>query len=136
MILTQSLGKRFGDFQAVNDVNIKVEAGEVLALLGPNGAGKTTTVRMLTSLLVPSSGWARVADYDTVRQASQVRLNVGVLTENHGLYNRMPAEEYLDFFGQIYYQGAEVRKQRLRQLLEDFGLLQHLRQPIGEFSKG
>jgi ABC-2 type transport system ATP-binding protein len=136
MILTQNLGKRFGEFQAVDDVNLKVDAGEVLALLGPNGAGKTTTVRMLTSLLVPSSGWARVADFDSVRQASQVRARVGVLTENHGLYNRMPAEEYLDFFGQIYNQSAAVRKQRLHQLLEDFGLIQHLRQPIGEFSKG
>src|SRR5512137_2651798 len=123
MILTQNLGKRFGDFQAVNDVNLRVDAGEVLALLGPNGAGKTTTVRMLTSLLVPSSGWARVAEYDTVRQASQVRASVGVLTENHGLYNRMPAEEYLDFFGQIYDQGAAQRKQRLRRLLEEFGLI-------------
>src|SRR5512136_3011295 len=112
MILTQSLGKRFGDFQAVNDVNIKVDAGELLALLGPNGAGKTTTVRMLTSLLVPSSGWARVADYDTVRQANLVRASVGVLTENHGLYNRMPAEEYLDFFGQIYSQSVSIRKER------------------------
>jgi ABC-2 type transport system ATP-binding protein len=136
MILTQNLGKRFGDFQAVDDVNLRVDAGEVLALLGPNGAGKTTTVRMLTSILVPSSGWARVADFDTVRQASQVRASVGVLTENHGLYNRMPAIEYLDFFGQIYSQSVAVRKQRLHQLLEEFGLLQHLRQPIGEFSKG
>jgi len=136
MILTQNLGKRFGDFQAVEAVNLRIEAGEVLALLGPNGAGKTTTVRMLTSLLAPSSGWARVADFDTVRQASQVRASVGVLTENHGLYNRMPAGEYLDFFGQIYHQSAAVRKQRLRQLLEDFGLLPYIRRPIGEFSKG
>jgi ABC-2 type transport system ATP-binding protein len=136
MILTENLGKRFGDFQAVDDINLRVDAGEVLALLGPNGAGKTTTVRMLTSLLVPSSGWARVADFDTVQQASQVRASVGVLTENHGLYNRMPALEYLDFFGQIYGQSTAVRKQRLHQLLEVFGLIEHLRQPIGEYSKG
>jgi ABC-2 type transport system ATP-binding protein len=136
MILTQNLGKRFGNFQAVDNVNLSVNAGEVLALLGPNGAGKTTTVRMLTSLLVPSSGWARVADFDTVQQASQVRASVGVLTENHGLYNRMPAEEYLDFFGQIYSQSSGVRKERIHQLLDDFGLSEHLRQPLGEFSKG
>ncbi len=136
MILTQNLGKRFGNFQAVDNVNLSVNAGEVLALLGPNGAGKTTTVRMLTSLLVPSSGWARVADYDTVQQASQVRASVGVLTENHGLYNRMPAEEYLDFFGQIYSQSAGVREERIHQLLDDFGLSDHLHQPLGEFSKG
>jgi ABC-2 type transport system ATP-binding protein len=136
MILTHGLGKRFNNFQAVDQLNLKVDAGEVLALLGPNGAGKTTTIRMLCSILIPSSGWARVADFDTVRQANQVRASVGVLTEHHGLYNRMPAGEYLDFFGQIYDLPAETRKQRSQQLLENFGLLNNQSQPIGEYSKG
>jgi ABC-2 type transport system ATP-binding protein len=61
MILTEDLTKLFGDFAAVDGVSLKIEAGEVLALLGPNGAGKTTTVRMLTSVLRPSRGWAKVA---------------------------------------------------------------------------
>lgn len=136
MILTENLGKNFDEFTAVDQVSLDVRCGQVLALLGPNGAGKTTTVRMLSSLLIPSSGWARVADFDVVRQASRVRANVGVLTENHGLYNRMPAGEYLDFFGQIYSLNRESRSKRIRQLMEHFGLGAHLRQPIGEFSKG
>jgi ABC-2 type transport system ATP-binding protein len=136
MIQTQNLSKRFNNFLAVDRVNIDVAAGEVLAILGPNGAGKTTTVRMLTSILRPSAGWAKVAGYDVVTQAAQVRASVGVLTENHGLYNRMPAGDYLDFFGQIYNLDAAARKARMLQLLEDFGLSEEIRKPIGEFSKG
>ncbi len=136
MILTNNLGKKFGDFQAVELVGLDVQGGEVLALLGPNGAGKTTTVRMLSSVLTPSSGTAKVANFDVVRQAAQVRANVGVLTENHGLYNRMPAIEYLDFFGQIYRLSLDERRRRIQQLMESFGLARNLHQPIGEFSKG
>ena len=73
MIETHNLSKRFDDFLAVDTVSLHVKAGEVLALLGPNGAGKTTTIRMLTSILRPTQGWARVAGYDVVRQAAQVR---------------------------------------------------------------
>jgi ABC-2 type transport system ATP-binding protein len=136
MILTQSLGKRFGDFQAVDQVNIDVPAGKLLALLGPNGAGKTTTVRMLSSVLIPSSGQASVAGFDVVRQAAEVRARVGALTENHGLYNRMPAGEYLDFFGQIYRLSPAERKAQIWRLMEHFGLAGNLHQPVGEFSKG
>lgn len=136
MILTENLGKRFDQFQAVEEVNLNVQKGEVLALLGPNGAGKTTTVRMLASVLIPSSGSARVADYDIVSQAANVRASVGVLTENHGLYNRMPAKEYLDFFGQIYRLTQESRRHQIQRLLNEFGLEENSRQPIGEYSKG
>jgi ABC-2 type transport system ATP-binding protein len=136
MIRTQNLSKRFEDFLAVDSVSLSVEVGEVLALLGPNGAGKTTTVRMLTSVLRPSSGWAQVAGYDVVEQAQQVRASVGVLTEHHGLYNRMPAREYLDFFGQVYQISPARRQKRIAELLEAFGLQAYARRPIGEFSKG
>jgi ABC-2 type transport system ATP-binding protein len=136
MIRTQNLSKQFDSFLAVNNVTLNVEVGEVLALLGPNGAGKTTTVRMLTSVLRPSAGWAQVAGFDVVKEAQQVRASVGVLTENHGLYNRMPASDYLNFFGQIYRLPETVSRQRTLQLLEHFGLLDAARKPIGEYSKG
>ncbi len=136
MILTNDLSKRFDDFLAVDGITLHVEAGQVLALLGPNGAGKTTTVRMLTSILRPSRGWARIAGYDVVEQAAQVRASVGVLTEQHGLYNRMPAGEYLDFFGQLYHMETGRRQRRIRQLLESFGLLEDSKRRIGEYSKG
>jgi ABC-2 type transport system ATP-binding protein len=136
MILTENLSKKFNDFLAVDRVSVEVKAGEVLALLGPNGAGKTTTMRMLTSVLRPSSGWARVAGFDVVTQAQGVRASVGVLTEAHGLYGRMSAEEYLDFFGQIYQMQADVRRKRTNELLEQFGLGSVAKRKIGEYSKG
>jgi ABC-type multidrug transport system ATPase subunit len=73
MIETRGLTKQFGDFTAVDGIDLSVHEGEVLALLGPNGAGKTTTVRMLASILKPTAGWARVAGYDTVQDARMVR---------------------------------------------------------------
>jgi ABC-2 type transport system ATP-binding protein len=136
MIETQDLTKKFDDFLAVRQVNLQLKAGEVLALLGPNGAGKTTTVRMLTSILAPTSGWAQVAGYDIVRQASDVRASVGVLTEQHGLYARMLADEYLDFFGQIYRLDAARRSARSKELLVRFGLYPDRKRRIGEYSKG
>jgi ABC-2 type transport system ATP-binding protein len=136
MIETRDLGKQFEDFWAVDGVNLLVQAGEVLALLGPNGAGKTTTVRMLTSILRPTRGEARVAGFDVVRQAARVRASVGVLTEQHGLYGRMPAADYLDFFGQMYGLDLPTRQRRIHSLLEHFGLLGDQMRRIGEYSKG
>jgi ABC-2 type transport system ATP-binding protein len=136
MIETHDLSKQFNDFLAVDGVDLNVQAGQILALLGQNGAGKTTTVRMLTALLQPSRGWARVAGYDVVKNGHDVRASVGVLTEQHGLYMRMSAIEYLDFFGQVYSLSAEMRKSRSDHLLEYFGLTEAARRRIGEYSKG
>lgn len=136
MIITEDLSKNFGEFLAVDGVTLNVRTGEVLALLGPNGAGKTTTVRMLTSVLRPTRGWARVAGYDVVKQSNKVRAAVGILTEQHGLYSRMPADEYLDFFGQLYGLDASVRQKRVNQLLDLFSLQANRNQRIGEYSKG
>lgn len=136
MIFTENLTKKFDEFLAVDGVNLNVAAGQVLTLLGPNGAGKTTTVRMLTSVLVPTCGTARVAGFDVIHQASQVRASVGVLTESHGLYRRMNALEYLDFFGELYGMPANERRKRTETLLEMFGLADARRQRLGEYSKG
>ena len=86
MIIAENLGKKFDNFTAVHDLDLHVPAGELLALLGPNGAGKTTTVRMLSSILRPTTGRATVNGYDVVRQAAQVRRSIGMLTEQPGLY--------------------------------------------------
>lgn len=136
MIETQDLSKQFNDFWAVDGLSLQVRPGQILALLGQNGAGKTTTVRMLTALLRPTRGWARVAGYDVVQNPRQVRSVVGVLTEQHGLYARMNAIEYLDFFGQIYSLAPQQRKSRIDYLLEYFGLTSYANRRIGEYSKG
>jgi ABC-2 type transport system ATP-binding protein len=136
MIEANALSKRFDDFEAVTSVSFTVKSGEVMALLGPNGAGKTTTVRMLTSILKPTAGSARVAGFDVVREPGQVRRSVGVLTENHGLYMRMRSEEYLAFFGELYGMSPAQCRQRAGELLERFGMQAAAGKRLGEYSKG
>jgi ABC-2 type transport system ATP-binding protein len=136
MIWAEGLTKYFDDFLAVDGVNLDVGAGQVLVLLGPNGAGKTTTVRMLTSILIPSKGHAKVAGYDVVQQAEKVRSSVGVLTEHHGLYGRMNAIEYLVFFGQLYGIKKDIILKRTTDMLEQFGLASARKRRLGEYSKG
>src|SRR6266487_2891279 len=137
MIETNDLSKQFNnEFWAVDGVTLCVQPGQILTLLGQNGAGKTTTVRMLTSLLTPTRGWARVAGYDVTKNPQEVRSNVGVLTEQHGLYMRMTGNEYLDFFGKIYGLDPQARKTRSSYLLEYFGLAEAARRRSGEYSKG
>jgi ABC-2 type transport system ATP-binding protein len=136
MIEARALTKHFDSFIAVRDVSLTVQPGEVLALLGPNGAGKTTTVRMLTSILRPTSGWAKIAGHDVVTAPDGVRRSVGVLTEHHGLYMRMRSEEYLDFFGELYGIPRSLRQERAKQLLARFGMAEATRKRLGEYSKG
>lgn len=136
MIEAHELVKTFQDFRAVDHLSFTVEPGTVFAILGPNGAGKTTTVRMLTSILQPTSGWARVAGFDVVRYPTEVRAHVGVLTEQHGLYERMKGLEYLDFFARVYRLSPTARRQRPLQLMEYFGLGDALDKRLGEYSKG
>lgn len=136
MIMAEGLTKYFDTFLAVDSISLDIPTGEVLVLLGPNGAGKTTTVRMLTSILRPSRGWAKVAGFDVVTQADRVRSAIGVLTEHHGLYVRMNADEYLEFFGKLFGIPADVRKRKAEELLTKFGLVDARRKRLGEYSKG
>ncbi len=136
MIATEDLGKRFDEFWAVDGLTFSIAAGQILALLGQNGAGKTTTVRMLTALLRPTRGTARVAGYDVAHQDHEVRKSVGVLTEQHGLYARMTAIEYLNFFGSLHRLSLDSRRKRVGALLAYFGLEEVADRRIGEYSKG
>ena len=136
MIEAEGLTKDFGEFRAVDHVSLKVETGTVLALLGPNGAGKTTTVRMMTSILRPTEGWARIAGYDVTTHPVEVRKHVGVLTEQHGLYERMKPLEYLDFFASLYHLDPATRRKHAQALMERFGLGDSFGRRLGEFSKG
>lgn len=136
MIQCEDLTKYFGTFKAVESISLNLQPGEVLAVLGQNGAGKTTTVRMLTSVLSPTRGWAKVAGYDVTKNQDQVRAATGVLNEMHGLYGRMTAIEYLDFFGQVYNLDRAQRARRSAELLEYFGLAYAAHRRSGEYSKG
>ncbi|NLF67288.1 MAG: ABC transporter ATP-binding protein [Chloroflexi bacterium] len=136
MIITENLGKRFDDFEAVRDVNLQVREGELLALLGPNGAGKTTTVRMLSAILQPTSGHARVNGYDVVAEADQVRRSVGLLTEQPGLYLRMTGLEYLVFYGRLYGLDDSTTARRSLELFARFAMEGVADKRLGIYSKG
>ena len=136
MIEARGLVKRFGEFTAVAGLDLAVAEGEILALLGHNGAGKTTTIRMLCGLLAPTSGSARIAGYDTVTQAAQVRGAIGLLTELPGLYNRMRAADYLDFFGAVQGMDPATRRARISTLLTQFDLGYATARRLGDYSKG
>lgn len=136
MIEAHRLHKRFGTFEAVREISLTIQPGEVLALLGPNGAGKTTTVRMLGAILKPSSGWARVGGFDVASEAEKVRANVGILTEYPGLYGRMRPEEYLHFFGSLLGLDAQRCQERAERLLRQFGLWEARHKRLDGYSKG
>src|SRR3989338_4753646 len=97
MIQVKSLLKRYHDKIAVDHISFEVRRGEILGFLGPNGAGKTTTLRMLTCFVPPTSGTAKVADYDIFTQSLEVRKRIGYLPENLPLYPEMRVAEYLDY---------------------------------------
>ncbi len=111
------LTRRFGEFVAVDGVNLTVASGEIYGFLGPNGAGKSTTVRMLTTLLAPTDGVARVAGYDVVANADAVRLRIGVALQEAALDPKQTGRELLDMQGRFYGMSKNERHQRLEQLL-------------------
>ena len=102
MIVAKGLTKRFGDVLAVDNLDMDVRPGEIFGFLGPNGAGKTTTIRMLSALISPTSGKAKVAGYDVGREDNEIRRNAGILTESPGLYDRLSAERNLSFFAELH----------------------------------
>jgi ABC-2 type transport system ATP-binding protein len=136
MIEAHQLSKQFGSFQAVRGLDLTIRPGELIALLGPNGAGKTTTVRMLGAILRPSGGSARICGHDVVSEARTVRSKVGLLTEYPGLYGRMPALAYLDFFGALLGIDPKPRQARAEHLLRQFGLWEARERKLDGYSKG
>lgn len=141
MIKTQGLSKTFligkkhdTALKAVDELTLEVREGEVFGFLGPNGAGKTTTVRMLTSLIRPTSGSARVAGYQVGKDDIEIRRNVGLLTESPGMYERLSAEKNLRIFAELY-DVSDVNK-AVSKYLSLFGLWERRADAVGSFSKG
>jgi ABC-2 type transport system ATP-binding protein len=134
MIKTHNLTKKFGDILAVDELTLQIEEGEVFGFLGPNGAGKTTTVRMLTSLIGPTSGTASVNGFTVGRQDMHIRRSVGVLTETPGLYENLSAERNLQIYASLY----EVKdpKGEVEKYLHLLGLWDRRHDEAGTFSKG
>jgi ABC-2 type transport system ATP-binding protein len=135
-IVATALGRRYGKTWAVKDLTLQIEKGEVFGLLGPNGAGKTSTMRMLACLVAPSEGGAAICGYDIVKDPTEVRRRVGILTDSAGLYERLSAQENLHFFGKLYdIEPREVRE-RAEYYLKMLGLWERRRDPAGTFSSG
>jgi ABC-2 type transport system ATP-binding protein len=136
IIRTEQLSRSFGNVQAVNELSLEVPAGIVFAFLGPNGAGKTTTIQLLLGLLEPSRGRASVLGFDTRTQADKIRERTGTLLEFSGLYERMSAEENLDFYGRIYQMSASERRARIKELLTHLDLWDRRGERVGTWSRG
>jgi ABC-2 type transport system ATP-binding protein len=134
MIHAENLTKRFKETLAVDGLNLDVAEGEVFGFLGPNGAGKTTTVRMLTSLIGPTGGSARVAGFTLGRQDTEIRRTVGVLTETPGMYDNLSAEYNLRIFAELY-EVKDVPGQ-IEKYLKMLGLWERRYDAAGTFSKG
>jgi ABC-2 type transport system ATP-binding protein len=134
MINTNGLARRFGDITAVEDLNLEVEKGEVFGFLGPNGAGKTTTIRMLATLIAPTSGEATVAGLRIGQENREIRQHVGVLTETPGLYKRLSAIDNLLFFAKLY--GVSEPQKQAERYLRLFELWDRRDALAGTLSKG
>ncbi|MBX6364822.1 MAG: ABC transporter ATP-binding protein [Gemmatimonadetes bacterium] len=135
-IRTRALTRSFGPVRALDHVDLEVAAGSIFGFLGPNGAGKTTTIRILLGLLEPTGGSAEVLGFDAARDAARIREAAGALLEHAGIYERLSAEQNLEFFGRIYGLPARERKARAHELLDSFGLAAARRRRAGTLSRG
>ena len=136
MIKIEHLYKRYGRLTAVEDLNLEVGAGEIFGFLGPNGAGKTTTLKILTGLLLPTSGRASIGGFDVVRESSQAKRLTSLIPDRPYLYEKLTPVEYLRFVAGLYgLEGPETEK-RAEDYLELFGLLPWRDELIEGFSHG
>ena len=133
---TTDLTRRFGDFTAVQNVNLSVAAGQFFGFLGPNGAGKSTTIKMLTGLLAPTSGSIRILGQDLAANSAEVKRQIGVVPEGMALFGRLTATEYLRFVGQMYGLDKATTMQRTQELLEFMSLADEQKKLITDFSHG
>lgn len=128
--------KRFGDFKAVNGLNLEVPKGSIYGFLGPNGCGKSTTIRMLTGLLSPSEGQIEVLGMAIPKEAEALRLKIGYMTQKFSLYDDLTVEENLEFIGLIYAMEPKPLTARIDEQLETFGLTRLRKQRAGGMSGG
>jgi ABC-2 type transport system ATP-binding protein len=133
---TTALTRRFGDFIAVDNVNLRVEAGQFFGFLGPNGAGKSTTIKMLTGLLAPTSGSIRILGGDLQANSAEIKRQIGVVPEGLALFGRLTADEYLQFVGRMYGLDRATTLSRTRELLEFMQLAGEQKKLITDFSHG
>jgi ABC-2 type transport system ATP-binding protein len=135
-IETEGLTRRFGELEAVREVNLRVEAGQFFGFLGPNGAGKSTTIKMLTGLLEPTAGRIRVLGHDLAAEPIAVKSQIGVVPEGLALFDRLTGPEYLNFAGRMYGLDRTKAAERAQELLEFMALADRPKTLIVDYSHG
>lgn len=130
------LTRRFGDFVAVNGINLEVPKGEIFGFLGPNGAGKSTTIKMLCGILAPTNGSGQVAGFDVSQQAERIKENIGYMSQRFSLYEDLTVEENISFYGGIYRLPAKELSTRAEWVIEMADLGERRRSRAGELSAG
>ena len=136
VIEVKNLTKKFDDFVAVDNISFSVRAGEIFAFLGPNGAGKTTTIKMLTTLLKPSSGSMSVNGYNPVQNEEEVRRSIGIVFQDPSLDDELTAYENLEFHGVLYGVPKGIREERILQMLQLVELWERRNDLVKYFSGG
>ena len=136
IIEVHHLVKQFGEYRAVDDISFKVEQGEVFGLLGPNGAGKSTTIKMLTTLLSPTAGSARVNGFDIMRQTTAVRHSLGYVPQALSADGNLTGYENLLIFAKLYDLPRAARRERIREVLSYVGLEDASEQLVRTYSGG
>jgi ABC-2 type transport system ATP-binding protein len=135
-VTTTGLTRRFGEFTAVQDVNLNVAPGQFFGFLGPNGAGKSTTIKMLTGLLAPTAGNIQILGLDAATNPIEVKRQIGVVPEGLALFGRLTAAEYLRFVGRMYGLDAATTATRTSELLDFMSLANETKKLITDFSHG
>ncbi|HPE68428.1 MAG TPA: ABC transporter ATP-binding protein [Thermotogota bacterium] len=135
MIQANGLTKKFGDFVAVDELELLVEAGEIYAFLGPNGAGKTTTIRMLTGTLRPTAGKIHVLDLALPKNEIQVKQRIGVVPDEPRMYENLRGREFLDFVAGVYRMEEALYTSRVEELFDAFSI-DYANDYIGDYSHG
>src|SRR6266702_589974 len=135
-VVVQKLSRAFGRIEAVKGIDLSVERGETFGFLGPNGAGKSTTIKMLCTLLHPTSGNAWINGYDVVRESNAVRHSIGIVFQEPTLDEYLSAEQNLYYHCMIYHMPAHLRRKRIQEMLELVGLEERSRDLVRTFSGG
>ena len=137
MIQVEHITKQYGkEFKAVDDISFSIEPGEIVGFVGQNGAGKTTTIKMLTSVLKPTSGTIQIHGYDIQKEALQAKRAIAYVADNPDMFLRLTGLEFIHLMADIYQVPAEVRGERIRKMAERFEITDMLNQPMNDYSHG
>lgn len=137
MVIVKGLSKYFKDIRAVDNINFSVEPGEIVGLLGENGAGKTTALRMIATMLRPTSGTAEVNGFDLIKEPAKVRSQIGILFGGEvGLYDRLTARENIKYFADLNNMEAKWADDNIERLVKLLGMEEYIDRRVGKFSRG